>query len=170
VAPITAKNAVAKLQEAIDYADDSINEVMSTLGGTTPPPRTLMPDLYQARDMVVNARGAIKSLADRTPDVEVSPNYVATGVRLGTNLIDAANEAMDRAKKSDSPAELATTAAKSAVHMAEGAAKGLIKLGGFMLTPMEALFGAILIDEIFNQGKIRRSIIGGGSRKGKQRG
>lgn len=159
--PVKAKDAVAKLQSAIDYADDAINEVMSMLGGTVPPARSIMPAVYSARDKAVNAREAIKSLADRTPDVEVAPLYLSTGQRLGVELIDAANEAMDKAAKPDSAAKLVSTAVEVAERGAETVARGVFKLGSRMLTPMEVGFGLLLLDEIFNKGKFRRKLFKG---------
>lgn len=159
--PVMAKVAVAKLQEALDYSSDAINEVMSRLGGTIPMSRDLMPELYSAREKVETAHSAIKSLADRSPDVEVSPTYVATGKRLGVDLIDASNEAMDKAKQSDSPAKVASELVKPIERAAESAGKGLFSLAGRALTPMEIAFGLILVDEIFNQGKVRRKLLKG---------
>lgn len=165
IAPVTASKAVAKLQEALDYADDAVNEVLSTLGGTLPPARAVMPELFAARDMVVNARSAIKSLADRTPDAEVNPTHLATGQRLGTNLMDAANEAMDKSKKSDSPAVIVADVEKVAERAVTKAAEGLIYFGRHAFTPLELLIGGALLDEVFNGGKIRRSILGGNKRR-----
>jgi ABC-type glycerol-3-phosphate transport system substrate-binding protein len=161
VPPVTASKAVAKLQEALDYADDAVNEVLSTLGGTIPPARSIMPELFTARDQVVNARSAIKSLADRTPDADVNPTHVATGQRLGANLIDAANEAMNKAHKSDSPAEVIDVAEKAVERVATKAAKGLFYLGSRAFTPLEVLIGVAVLDEMFNGGKIRRGILKG---------
>lgn len=162
VPPVTAKDAVAKLQSAIDYADDAVNEVLSTLGGTVPPPRSLMPDLYKARDKVVNAREAIKALADRTPEAHVNPLHVTTGQRLGAELIDAANEALTRAKTPDSAAKMVSTAVQVAERAASTAARGILQIGGKMLTPMEVLLGGLLLDEILNGGRLRRRILKGG--------
>jgi hypothetical protein len=162
VAPLKAKDAVAKLREAIQYSDDSIDEVMSTLGGgTLPPARAIMPDLYKARDIAINARGAIQSLADKAPDSEVAPLYVTEGKRIGAALIDASNEAMDKAKTPDSAAKLVSTGIQVAEKAAATAARGILRIGNKMLTPMEVAFGVFLLDELFNKGKIRRGILRG---------
>lgn len=159
--PITAKVAVSKLQEALDYSSDAVNEVLARLGGTIPASRDLMPELYSAREKVEAAHSAIKSLADRNPDVEVNPMYVSEGKRLGAALIDASNEAMDKAKQSDSPAKVAAEVVKPIERAAESAGKGLLSLAGRALTPFEIAFGLILVDEIFNQGKVRRRFLKG---------
>jgi hypothetical protein len=160
--PITASAAVAKLEEAIDYSSDAINEVMSTLGsGTLPPAKDIMPELYNAREKVETAHSAIKSLADRSPNVEVASTYVHTGQRLGIQLIDASNEAMDKAKKSDSPAKVAAELAKPVERAAESAARGMGTLIGRALTPMEIGFGLFLLDELFNGGKVRKRLLKG---------
>lgn len=163
VPPVTAKDAVAKLQGALDYADDAINEVMSTLGtGTLPPPRTIMPDLYKARDKVANARDAVKALADRTPDMHVNPIHLSTGQRLGAELIDAANEAMDKAHTPDSAAKMVSAAVQVAERAAATAAKGILTIGTRVFTPMEVLLGGLLLDEILNGGRIRKRVLKGG--------
>jgi hypothetical protein len=159
--PITAEAAVAKLQEAIDYSSDAINEVMDQFSGTTPPAKDLMPELYNAREKVETAHSAIKSLADRSPKVEVAPTYVQTGQRLGIELIDASNEVMDKAKTSDSPAKVASELAKPIERAAESAGKGLMSLAGRALTPMEIGIGLFLLDEFFNGGKFRKKLLKG---------
>jgi hypothetical protein len=162
VAPLKAKDAVAKLREAIQYSDDSIDEVMSTLGGgTLPPARAIMPDLYKARDVAVNARNAIQSLADRAPDTEVAPLYITEGKKIGINLIDASNEAMDKAKTPESATKLISTGIQVAERAAATAARGVLKIGEKMLTPMEALLWALILDELLNKGKLRKGILRG---------
>src|SRR5215831_1597655 len=162
VPPVTAKEAVAKLQSAIDYADDAINEIISNMHGTVPPPRALLPDLYKARDKVVNAREAVKDLADRTPDANINPLHLASGQRLGAELVDAANEALDRASKSDSAAEMVSKAVAAAERGATNVARGMFAIGGRILTPMEMVLGGLLLDEILNGGKLRRRLLKGG--------
>jgi hypothetical protein len=162
---ITAEKAKERLQYAYDYSSDAINAVMSMFHGTVPPARELMPDLFETRRGVEAALSTIGALADRTPQVKVAARYVDLGRQLGARLIDESNAAMDRSKQSESPGEIATKVVQSAEHVALNAAKGMIKLGGVLLTPMEALFGAVLIDEIFNDGKVRRSLIGEGKRR-----
>jgi hypothetical protein len=159
--PVTAAVATAKLQEALDYSSDAINEVMSRLGGTIPLSRDLMPELYSAREKVENAHDAIKALADRSPNVEVNPTHVATGKRLGMDLIDASNEAMDKAKQSDSPAKVLSEVARPIEHVAEKAGEGLVSIAKRALTPMEIAFGLFLVDEIFNGGKVRKRLLKG---------
>jgi hypothetical protein len=159
--PITAEAAVAKLQEALDYSSDAINEVLATLGGTIPSARDLMPDLYAARDKVATAHGAIQSLAERAPTAEVGANYVATGKRLGIDLIDISNETMDKAKKGESPLKVAAVVVDAGARVAEKAAGGLLSFAGRALTPLEIGFGLFLLDEIFNKGKGRKRLLKG---------
>jgi hypothetical protein len=162
VAPLKAKDAVAKLREAIQYSDDSIDEVMSTLGGgTLPPARAIMPDLYKARDVAVNARNAIQSLADRAPDTEIAPLYITEGKKIGVALIDASNEAMDKAKTPDSATKLISTGIQVAEKAAATAARGILKIGEKMLNPMEVLLAALILDELLNKGKLRKGILRG---------
>lgn len=159
--PITAAVAVSKLQEALDYSADAVNEVMSRLGGTVPMSRDIMPELYSAREKVEAAHSAIKSLADRSPNVEVATMYVSEGKRLGVALIDASNEAMDKAKQSDSTGKVVETLAapvERAAEMAVSATGNLIKRA---LTPMEIGFGLFLLDEFFNGGKVRKRLLKG---------
>lgn len=165
--PITAEKALERLKYAYDYSSDAINAVMSMLGGTLPPSRDLMPALYDARDKVDAAITSIGALAERAPQSHVSHTYVDLGTKLGARLIDESNAAMDKAKTGESPAEVVKDVAKVAEHVAENTARGLIKVGGMLLTPMEALVGAALIDEIFNDGRVRKSLFGGG-RKGRK--
>lgn len=155
---VTAKQATTALQGALDYADDAVNAVLSLLGGTTPPPRAMMPDLYTARDKVAMARDAIGALAERSPDVEVNPIHASEGKKLGVALIDAANAAMDRAKQPDSTAQLVATAAQAGARVASKAAGGLLSFAGRALTPMEIAFGALVLDELLTGGKYRRKL------------
>ena len=163
--PITATKAKERLQYAYDYSSDAINAVMSLLGGTVPPARDLMPEVYDARDKVEAAITSMSALAERAPESHVGHQYVELGKKLGMRLIDESNLAMDRSKKGETPAELVRDVTKIAEHAAENVARGLIKVGGMLLTPMEALLGAALLDEVFNNGRIRKSIIGGGKRR-----
>jgi hypothetical protein len=161
VEPITAEKALERLKYAYDYSTDAINAVMSVFHGTVPPSRDMMPDLYDAREKVETAISSIGSLAERVPQSHVGANYVDLGRKLGARLIDESNAAMDRSKKGESPGEVVQEVAQVAERAVGAAAKGLIRIGGMMLTPMEALLGAVLIDEVFNGGKIRRGILGG---------
>jgi len=162
---VTAKVAVAKLQEAVDYSKDAVDAVMVTLGsGTLPPARDLMPALYDARDKVEQALGALTSTADRAPESLIGAQYVTLGRQLGARLIDESNSAMDKAKASESPVQLATQLASAGARVAERAAGGLISLGGKMLTPMQLLLGGLLLDELLNGGKFRRQLLGGKGR------
>lgn len=159
---VTAKDAVARLDDALGYSDDAVNAVISMLGsGTLPPPRSMMPDLYAARDKVVAARDAVQALADRAPDQVVAPLYVTEGRKLGSALIDQANAVMDRAKSSDSPAKLAVELAKAGARVADKAATGLLRIGERILTPMEVAFGLLIADELLNKGRYRRRLLGG---------
>jgi hypothetical protein len=159
--PITAEKAKERLEYALGYADDAVNAVMSLLGTMTPPARSIMPDLYAMRDKVVAARDTIGALAERSPDTHVSKMYVDVGKKLGIDLIDAANIAMDKAKTGESPAQVVEKIAEAGEEIAKKAAKGLIRIGGLMLTPMEAAFGALLIDELLNKGRFRKRILKG---------
>lgn len=163
--PITAAKAVERLRYAYDYSTDAINAVMASLGGTIPPARDMLPDLYSTRDKVDAAITSMQALADRAPESHVNHTYVDLGVKLGMKLIDESNKAMDKAVKEDSPAAVTTEVVKAVEHVAEETAKGLIKIGGFLLTPMEALIGAAIIDEVFNGGHVRKSILGKGGKR-----
>ena len=159
---VTATLAVDKLQEAVDYSKDAVDAVMATLGtGTLPPAKTLMPALYDARDKVEQAIGAIQPMKERAPQAIVAKNYVDLGRQLGARLIDESNAAMDKAKQSESPVQLATQLAAAGARVAEKAAGGLFSIGSKMLTPMEILLGGLLLDEFFNKGRFRKRLLGG---------
>jgi hypothetical protein len=165
---VTADVALEKLKEARDYSIDAVDAVMATLGsGTLPPPRDLLPSLYDARDKVEQGITTIGAMAERSPKALVSAQYVTLGRQVGARLIDESNAAMAKAKASESPVQLATQLASAGARVAERAAGFAFKLGGRILTPMELLLGAALLDELFNGGKLRRSLLGG---KGRARG
>lgn len=159
---ITAKVAKERLQYAYDYSTDAINAVMSRFHGTMPPPQDFLPGVYDARKAVENGLTAIGALAERAPESHVAENYVKLGRQIGARLIDESNAAMDSSKRSESPAEIVTDVVKVAERAAGNAAKGLIRVGGMLLTPVEALLGAAILDEIFTGGKYRRKLLGGG--------
>jgi len=159
---ISAKDALERLKYAYDYSTDAIAAVMSWLSKPLPPAKDLMPGVYDARAAVENGLGAIGALAERTPDAHVSRQYVELGRKIGARLIDESNAAMDSAKKGESPAEVVKDVVRVAEKTAGNVAKGLIRVGGMMLTPMEALFGAVILDELLTGGKYRRKLLGGG--------